>query len=227
MRLKGLLLGDMRFQVKYGFYFLYTIITIVYIAILAFIPIKIKLKVSSILIFTDPATMGLFFMGAIVLLEKSQRVLSSLAVSPIKVWEYIFSKVVSLGLISTLVGVILGISSGMPHILLTAIGTFFGAVLFSLLGIIVATKVNSLNQFLIFTVPLMLFLMLPPLPELFGYTSPLFIFHAGNIVLNLIYGVTENPLVMLLVFITWLIALYYLAVKSTQKMLNSLGGVTL
>ena len=153
MKLKGLLLGDISFQVKYGFYFLYAFITAIYIIILSFIPTEVKSKATAVIIFTDPATLGLFFMGAIVLFEKSQRVLSSFAVSPIKLWEYIFSKVISLSFISTLVGVIIGIVSGTHNLLWTVVGTFLGSVLFSLLGIIIATKVNSLNRFLIVTRP--------------------------------------------------------------------------
>lgn len=227
MRLRSLLLGDMRFQMKYGFYFLYAFITVIYIIVLSLIPTEAKAKAVAVIIFTDPATLGLFFMGAIVLLEKSQRVLSSLAVSPIKIWEYIFSKVVSLGLISTLVGGIIGIVSGTHNLLWTALGTFLGSVLFSLLGIIIATKVNSLNRFIIATVPTMLVLMLPPLAELFGYKSPIFAFYAGNVVLKLIDGITENLPVKLLVLAVWFAVFYYLAVKSTEKMIKTVGGVKL
>ena len=35
MRLKKLFLLDMRFQAKYGFYFLYAVLTVIYIAVLS------------------------------------------------------------------------------------------------------------------------------------------------------------------------------------------------
>ena len=72
MRLKKLFLLDMRFQAKYGFYFLYAVLTVIYIAVLFALLENWKEKAAVILIFSDPASMGLFFMGAIVLLEKSQ-----------------------------------------------------------------------------------------------------------------------------------------------------------
>ena len=87
--------------------------------------------------------------GEIILLEKSQRVLNSLAVSPVKVSEYILSKVLSLGLISTVVGIILAVVAGSENILLVALGTFLGSALISLLGLILASKINSLNQFIL------------------------------------------------------------------------------
>lgn len=224
MRLKRLLLGDIHFQMKYGFYFLYAFITVIYITVLSFVPPVAKAKVSAVIIFTDPATLGLFFMGAIILLEKSQRVLSSLAVSPIKLWEYIFAKVVSLTLISTLVGVIIGAVSGTQNMILVTVGTFFGSILFSLIGISIATKVSNLNQFLLVTVPIMLALMLPPLAELFGYSHPAFAFHAGNIVLRFINSSIERLPLMLLVFAIWIMALYFIALKSTEKMMKDVGG---
>ena len=82
MRLKSLFLLDMRFQAKHGFYFLYVVLTVIYAAVLLAVPESWKEKTAVILIFSDPASMGLFFMGAIVLLEKSQHTPCALAVLP-------------------------------------------------------------------------------------------------------------------------------------------------
>ncbi|MEA4823599.1 MAG: hypothetical protein VB111_05720 [Clostridiaceae bacterium] len=70
MRLVHLTAGDIRFQWKYGFYILYAIFTAFYLLVLAAVPNSIRRTVATVLIFTDPAAMGLFFMGAIILLEK-------------------------------------------------------------------------------------------------------------------------------------------------------------
>lgn len=67
------------------------------------------------LIFSDPAAMGLFFMGAIVMLEQS------FAVSPLKVWEYVGSKVLSLSMIGLLVAGLVGVTArqeALPQLLL-------------------------------------------------------------------------------------------------------------
>lgn len=58
MRLKKLFLLDMRFQAKYGFYFLYAVLTVIYIAVLFALPENWKKKAAAILIFSDPASMG-------------------------------------------------------------------------------------------------------------------------------------------------------------------------
>ena len=72
MRLRSLILWDIRFQARYGFYFLYAVLTAIYVAVLSAVPEGGREKATAILIFSDPASMGLFFMGAIVLLEKSR-----------------------------------------------------------------------------------------------------------------------------------------------------------
>ena len=71
MRLGRLICGDIHFQWKYGFYFIYFILTVLYVCGIAALTGHWKTDIASIMIYSDPAAMGLFFMGAIVLLENS------------------------------------------------------------------------------------------------------------------------------------------------------------
>ena len=59
MKLKGLILGDIRQQYKYGFYALYTLFTLVYIAVLRILPMQWKELCTTTLIFSDPVLIGL------------------------------------------------------------------------------------------------------------------------------------------------------------------------
>lgn len=225
MRFAGLLLGDFRFQIKYGFYFLYAFLTVFYSVILWLIPMEYKDKSAAIIIFTDPATLGMFFMGAIILLEKSQRVLPSLAVSPVTVGEYIFSKILSLGAVSTAVGLAISLVAGVHSPFFIAVGTFLGSLFFSLIGIILAAKAASLNLFLLLSTPIMLFLMLPPFFEIFGFSYFFFTLHPGNTVLRLITGQTDFWGSM--VFMAWTFAAYFYAHRAVRKMLNEIEGIHL
>ena len=112
MRLKSLILWDMKFQVKYGFYLLYGILTLLYLLVLSAIPETWRENIAAILIFSDPAAMGLFFMGAIVLLEKSQKIPCAFAVSPVNAGEYIAGKVISLCVIALVVAAVLALAAG-------------------------------------------------------------------------------------------------------------------
>lgn len=72
MRALNIFLYDVRYQFKYGFYFLYTVVSIVYIVILLFIPEDFLRPIASIIILTDPAALGFFFIGGMVLLERGE-----------------------------------------------------------------------------------------------------------------------------------------------------------
>lgn len=227
MRLINLILSDIRFQIKHGFYFLYIVITFLYIVILSFVPELYKNKVTSLIIFSDPATLGLFFMGAIILLEKSQRVLSSIAVSPVKTWEYIVSKIISLSLIGTSVGVLISFSSGSDIILWALIGTFIGSIIFSLIGVIIGSNISSVNGFIVVIIPVMLIVMSPAIAELFGYNTTIFLFNPGNTILNLISGNIDNIAIRCIIIIIWLIIFYKMAKTSVEKMMRTSGEVKL
>ena len=62
MRLLRLLAGDIRFQAVYGFWFLYSILTLLYLLLLSVLPGEWREAAAAVLIFSDPAAMGLFFM---------------------------------------------------------------------------------------------------------------------------------------------------------------------
>ena len=141
MRNLNVIKGDMKFQIKYGFYALYFLLIIVYYVIFSFFEGNVKNTIVSICVYSDPAAMGLFFMGAMMLLEKSQRVTNSLAVSPVTTAEYVMGKVVSIGIISELVGIILMTQGHTENVWLSGLGIFAGSVIFSLCGVIVGAKI--------------------------------------------------------------------------------------
>ncbi len=226
-RLRKLIRGDIRFQMKYGFYLLYLIFTVFYICILFAFPEQIRSRVASLLIYTDPAAMGLFFMGAIVLFEKSQRVLNSIAVSPVTVKEYILSKLLSLGLIGTLVATGIAAASGSRSIPSVILGTLLGSFMYSLFGLIAAALVHTLNQFMVATIPFELLCMLPPIIYLFGYREPYMLLHPGCIILQLIEGKElPNPWLLLYVCL-WIVLLYTITYRIVRRMFTRVGGVRL
>lgn len=227
MRLGRLICGDIHFQWKYGFYFIYFILTVLYVCGIAALPEHWKTDIASIMIYSDPAAMGLFFMGAIVLLEKSQKVLNAMVVSPVKISEYILSKTVALIAISTVIALILGVVSGSNHLLGIAVGTALTSAIFTMLGIIAATKISNLNQFLIVIMPIEIVCFVPPIVGLFIKLPDIFCFFPFTACMNLITGKSSLlSLDMILVFAT-LIILYMVARSTVQHMWRTLGGVKL
>lgn len=227
MRLGRLIRGDIHFQWKYGFYFIYFILTLLYVCVIASLSEYWKKDIAAIMIYSDPAAMGLFFMGAIVLLEKSQKVLNAMVVSPVKVSEYILSKTIALIAISTIIALILGLVSGSNHLLAIAVGTALTSAIFTMLGIIAATRISNLNQFLIVIMPIEIICFVPPIVGLFVKLPDIFSFFPFIACMNLITG--KSSLLsfdVILVFAT-LIILYMVARHTIQHMWRTLGGVKL
>ena len=225
MRLGRLIRGDIHFQWKYGFYFIYFILTLLYVCAIAALPEHWKNNIAAIMIYSDPAAMGLFFMGAIVLLEKSQKVLNAMVVSPVKVSEYILSKTVALIAISTIIAMILGLVSGSNHLLGIAVGTALTSAIFTMLGIIAATRISNLNQFLIVIMPIEIVCFVPPIVGLFVKLPDIFRFFHFTACMNLITGKNSLLSFDMVLLIATLIILYIVARRTVRHMWKSLGGV--
>jgi len=227
MRIKALFLGDVRFQLKYGFYYIYLFFSVLYIGLLFALPLEWRQTAAILMIFSDPAAMGLYFMGAIVLFEKSERVLNSVAISPVKPYEYVLSKLCSIGCISTIVAVAIGASSNViskPFYFI--IGVFLCSCLFSAIGLIFACRISSLNQFVIATIPAELLINLPAIAWLFGYQKSWLLLHPGVSLIELCKG-SSRALPALIILLLWTLFFTVLAERIVKKMLKSVGGVKL
>lgn len=228
MRIKNLVLGEFLFVYKYGIVFLYFIFTMVYICFLTAVPVSARGIAITILVFTDPAAMGLFFMGAVVLFEKSQRVESSLGVSPIKISEYIFAKVIPLMLIGVIVSMILCLFFEKKGIGLVMIGVGLASTLFSFCGLMVGSNIKTLNGFMIATVPFEIILCIPALLFLFGVIkSKLWILHPGVAAINLIKADTDWWFLSVLSIVVWMIPSYFACKKAVTRNFCSMGGIKL
>ena len=229
MRKVNVIKGDMFFQWKYGFYMLYFLMIIIYYVIFSFLTGNVKDTIVSICVYSDPAAMGMFFMGALILLEKSQRITNSIAISPVTVEEYILGKIVSVGIISEIVGVILMLQGHTENYFWCAIGIFAGSVIFSLCGIIVGAKIESLNQYIIGTLPFEIMGFVPVILYRIGFmwNNKLMIIHPGCSVMRLIEGDTEMAVGAVASIVIWTILLFWRADISVRKMFRKSGGVKL
>ncbi|WP_438590192.1 hypothetical protein [Duncaniella muris] len=73
--------------------------------------------------------------------------MQALAVSPISIHAYILSKVISIGLISLLSGVLIALFSGMEHSYIhLAVGIMLGSALFTLVGISLSAFISTMNN---------------------------------------------------------------------------------
>lgn len=222
MRTINVIKGDIRFQIKYGFYLLYFIMIILYMILLSMLSGDIKEIVTAVCVYSDPAAMGMFFMGAMVLLEKSQRIISSLAVSPMTPAEYIAGKVLSIGLISEIVGLIIMSQGNTDNYVLTFVGILAGSVLFSLCGIIVGTNISTINQYIVGTLPFELLGFVPVIVYRIGFLwdSSWMLIHPGCAAIRLIEGECSLLLICICSIAVWSVFLYIIALRCVRKMFS-------
>ncbi|MGF1586117.1 MAG: ABC transporter permease [Bacteroidales bacterium] len=134
-----------------------------YLIIMSFLTDDILAVALPLVVFSDPSVLGLFFIGGIILMEKGQGVLMVLVVSPLRSWEYILSKVISLAIVSVLAAFAITLFSGYPTVnwWLLLVATILTSGIFTLLGIMINAGCNTVNQYMLKTIPYMLLFILP------------------------------------------------------------------
>ncbi len=117
----------------------------------------------TLLIYNDPAIIGLFFIGLSVIMEHNDNVLPALFVTPVSYHHYLISKIIALSVIgwacaSGMALAILGFDVQWIHF---SAGVFFTCVIFSLLGLFVVSFTTEFLSFMLRSIPLMLLFSLP------------------------------------------------------------------
>ena len=226
-RLMNVVKGDVQCQYKYGFYLVYSLFALLYITVVRSLPGSWQSKTIAIMLFSDPAAMGLFFMGALVLFEKSQRVMDSIAISPMRVGEYIIGKIISIGIIGVVSGLIIAGFSGYTGSYIQLVtGLIFASTLFSLLSLSIASNCKSMNSFFVKCIPFELLLMLPALFHFFGVSFPLAHLHPGVASIYLIEGKVSLAVLYqyILSLMVWILVGLFFCYKSVNKAFAYLGG---
>lgn len=220
MRLLSATWADMRFQAKHGFYLVYVIIAIMYLIILSFLPENIFSVALPLVVFSDPSVLGLFFIGGIILLEKGQGVLMVLVVSPLRSREYILAKVISLAFISVLAAFAITFFSHYPAVNwgLLLIATILTSAIFTLLGIMINAGCNTVNQYMLKTIPYMLLFSLPCFSLIWFPNSWMFsVFPsvaALKLMLGAYHGISWHEAMALIIY---LLGICYLLLQRTTR----------
>jgi fluoroquinolone transport system permease protein len=107
----------------------------------------------TLLLFFDPAIIGIMFVGALVLFEKSENVLQALVVTPMKVNDYLLSKIISLTILSVISATIfitlLNLLGEIDfNVFYLAISIILTSIMLILLGFIIVSRVKSINEYL-------------------------------------------------------------------------------
>ena len=118
----------------------------------------------------------LMYVAAMILFEKDEGTLSAVTVSPLRTWEYLLSKVVSLSLLALLESLILiGLVTRFQgsNLLLLVFGNLVIGIIYTLIGIVMIVRYRSITDFLVPLLVVALVLQLPVLYFLGLIESPL------------------------------------------------------
>lgn len=187
--------------------------------------------VLTLLIFNDPALIGLFFIGLMVILERNQQVISALFVTPLQLHHYLLSRIVTLCVVG------LGCSLGMTiailgpsiHYLYFGIGILGTVMIFGLLGLWLVSYTSEFLLFMLRSIPLMLIFSIPllnyyQLTDIWAFK----LFPTQGALDFIIAGYpgdhlgSANLLVSALSMLAWIIALYALAFRTFKSRLQIL-----
>lgn len=95
-----LLRHDARLQWRYGIYAAYAFVVAFYVATLLSAGRFLPDWMIGFVVFTDPAAVGFFFLGGLLMLERAERVRAPLAVTPLTPAAYLASKALTLTALS-------------------------------------------------------------------------------------------------------------------------------
>jgi len=217
MKLLYLVIGDIRFQIKYGFYFLYAVFSVLYIIILVLLPQNTIKTATALLIFTDPSVFGLIFMGSIVQFEITEKTFDSLCIAPIRPVDYLFGKLISLSLLSWIVGMLVGLIAGdIPNLFWFSVAIIAGSMIFSAVGMIFAFRTHTLNKFFLSIVPIMIFGMIPGVLHLFDILPWWMIFHPGVAIVEMLISGSQ-AFVAIIITLLWMVLAFWVALSTVRN----------
>ncbi|MFH0348565.1 hypothetical protein ACMX2I_17130 [Bacillus sp. SW14] len=232
MRLLSALKFDILSLYRYRIVHTYLIIAIAYILFLNMVPESVSVTAKILVIFTDPVVIGFYFIGGIILLEKSQHTFDSLFVTPFRIEEYIITKVCSFILLTVVVClIIIFFTTGFKiNIWPVLLGVILSAILFTLVGFTLAVRTKTLNGYFIISALYSAVFFLPLLDYLNIFHTRLFYIIPSHSTLILIEGGFINlsewkMLYAVVTLIIWIGIAYIFANRSFYKsIILNIGG---
>lgn len=149
-RLISTLVWDMRRQFRNGFYYVSAFAAVLLIIVLKQLGDVNWAMLFPPIILENLVLNGFYFAAGLVLLEKGEGTLEAQIVTPLRPWEYLVSKALSLGILSlfeTVIIVVVMSGFGFNWLLLIA-GIVFLTALYALYGFVVVARYDSISEFL-------------------------------------------------------------------------------
>ena len=157
------LVCDLRLQWRNGFYAASAFVVLGSLALLRWLPDEALDRLLPPVILANVLTNSFYFVAGLLLLENGEGTRAAQAVSPLRIDEYLLSKVLTLGVLSLLESLLLvalsrGVGASLGSLV---VGLFLASVLLTLFGVACVARFRSLNQFMMPSVLYTAVLFLP------------------------------------------------------------------
>lgn len=224
-QLKAMLKWEFILQFRYKIIYLSLASVVLYYLAIQGMPLINTERFRTLFLFLDPVLIGIVFVGALVLFEKTENTLQALTVTPMEMRNYFLAKIISLTTLSIVAALLfLFLAHGFAfNYLYMFLGIILTSVFLILLGFILVSRCNSLNEYLLMIMTSFLILFIPPLLHVFGlYQNVIFYLWPTQASFVLLGGVFSEVALLETVYsviylVLWTVLCYYLAKKAFYK----------
>lgn len=159
---------DVRLQFRQGLYFAAIFVIVVWVVILSLLSRELQALFLPFAIFMDLSVFGFYFMAGMLFLERGERVLEALVVTPLPRYGYLLAKVTSLTLLAVIMSALFvlimhGRQLNWPIFL---VGVALNSWLLTLVGFLMAARYNGISDFLI---PSLIYMVPSQMPLLYYF----------------------------------------------------------
>ena len=149
-RLAATIVCDIQLQFRNGFYYAAAFVAIFWMLGLSQLPPASLPWLMPVFVLSNLLINTFYFIAGLVLLEKDEGTLMAQVVSPLRSWEYLASKIITLTLLSLAENMlIVGVAYGLNFkLLLLLAGVVSAAAIYGLTGFVAVSRYDSINEFL-------------------------------------------------------------------------------
>jgi fluoroquinolone transport system permease protein len=230
-QLLSMIKWEFTLQSRYRIIHLSLASVVIYYLSLQVIPLIDTASMRTIFLSFDPLLIGIVFVGALVLFEKTENTLPALTVTPLKRRNYFLAKIISLTILSFITAFLfLLLTNGIEfNVLFMTIGVVLSSVFLILVGFLLVSRCHSINEYLVMMMLAFLILFIPPLLSVSGiYDNILFYLWPTQAIFLLMKGVfytiTTTEMIYGILYLSgWIILCWFWSQKAFYKHLI-LGG---
>jgi len=177
-----LIQNDFQLQWRYRITVAYAVVVSLYTAAIVYAGDAFPNWLVALIIYSDPAVLGFFFLGGLMMLEKAESVRTALALSPMTTTQYLGAKTISLTVLAVIAVLILALAAHLPvkNLAPALFVIVCVSVMFTSVGAIAALRFKTVSGYMIGSAPIVTPLILPaalllfePLPLLAFAVPPI------------------------------------------------------